>query len=58
MEFLLFLNKWVGKLMAQFSLFPISNAVKSDILKLNAKILKSSHPTFEFRPIELDVVRE
>jgi len=56
MEFLLFLNKLVGELMARFILFPTINAVKSDILKLNAKILKSSHPTFEFRPIELDVV--
>ena len=55
-EFLLFLNKLIGVLMTCFILFPTINAVKSDIMKLNARIIKDVHPVFEFRPIDLVVV--
>ena len=51
-EFLIFLNKLVGELMLRFILYPTINVVKSDIMKLNAKIVESAHPVFDFRPIE------
>ena len=57
-EFLLFLNKLVGELLTRFILFPTINAVKADILKLNAKIIKDSHPKFDFRLIDMDAVRD
>ncbi len=57
-EFLLFLNKLVGELMTRFILFPTINAVKSDIMKLNAKIVKDAHPDFDFRPIDTEAVKD
>lgn len=57
-EFLLFLNKLIGELMTRFILFPTINAVKSDILKLNAKIIKDVHPTFDFRAIDMSSVED
>ena len=57
-EFLLFLNKLAGELMARFILFPTINAVKADIMKLNAKIIKDTHPQFDFRPIDIDAVKD
>lgn len=57
-EFLLFLNKLIGELLTRFILFPTINAVKADILKLNAKIVKDSHPEFDFRLIDMDAVRD
>ena len=57
-EFLLFLNKLAGELMARFILFPTINAVKADIMKLNAKIIKDTHPQFDFRPIDMDAVKD
>lgn len=57
-EFLIFLNKLVGELMTRFILFPTINAVKSDILKLDAKIIKDSHPQFDFRPIDMTAVED
>lgn len=57
-EFLLFLNKLVGELMTRFILFPTINAVKSDIMKLNAKIIKDVHPTFDFRIIDMSAVED
>lgn len=56
--FLVFLNKLVGELMTRFILFPTINAVKSDIMKLNAKIVKDVHPIFEFRPVEIEKLRD
>jgi len=57
-EFLLFLNKLAGELMTRFILFPTINAVKVDIMKLNAKIIKDAHPDFDFRPIDIDAVED
>ncbi|EFY07990.1 DUF262 domain-containing protein [Succinatimonas hippei] len=51
-EFLLFLNKLIEELMTRFLLFPNINAVKSDIMKLNAKIINDPHPDFDFREID------
>lgn len=55
--FLLFLNKLAGELMARFMLFPTINAVKGDIMKLDASIIKDMHPRFEFRPIDQNEVQ-
>ncbi len=57
-QFLLFLNKLSGELMARFMLFPTINAVKVDIMKLNARIINSPHPDFDFRPIDLSAVKD
>ena len=57
-KFLLFLNKLAGELMTRFILFPTINAVKSDIMKLNARIIKDAHPIFDFRSIDLDTVKD
>ena len=57
-EFLLFLNKLCGELMSRFILYPTINAVKSDIMKLNAKIIKESHPDFDFKPIDISLVKD
>lgn len=51
-NFLLFLNKLSGELMTRFLMFPTINVVKSDIMKLNAKIINDTHPTFNFRSID------
>ena len=55
--FLLFLNKLAGELIARFMLFPTINAVKGDIMKLDASIIKDMHPRFEFRPIDQNEVQ-
>jgi uncharacterized protein with ParB-like and HNH nuclease domain len=57
-EFLLFLNKLTGELMTRFLLFPTINAVKTDIMKLDAKIVKDAHPKFDFRPVDMASVEE
>ena len=57
-KFLLFLNKLAGELMTRFILFPTINAVKTDILKLNAKIINDSHPAFEFREVDMSLVED
>lgn len=57
-EFLLFLNKLAGELMTRFILFPTINAVKADIMKLNARIIKDTHPQFDFRPIDIGAVKD
>jgi uncharacterized protein with ParB-like and HNH nuclease domain len=51
-DFLLFLNKLIEELMTRFLLFPTINAVKADILKLDAKIINDPHPDFGFRAID------
>lgn len=51
-EFLLFLNKLIEELMTRFLLFPTINAVKGDIMKLDAKIINDPHPGFDFREID------
>lgn len=57
-EFLLFLNKLIEELMTRFLLFPTINAVKSDIMKLNAKIINDPHPMFDFREIDKSLLEE
>lgn len=57
-DFLLFLNKLIGELMTRFILFPTINAVKSDIMKLNARIVRDVHPVFDFREIDMDTVKD
>lgn len=57
-DFLLFLNKLSGELMVRFLAFPTINVVKSDIMKLNAKIINDTHPTFNFRSIDKSVLKE
>jgi uncharacterized protein with ParB-like and HNH nuclease domain len=51
-DFLLFLNKLIEELMTRFLLFPTINAVKADILKLDAKIINDPHPDLGFRAID------
>lgn len=51
-QFLLFLNKLIEELMTRFLLFPTINAVKGDIMKLNAKIINDPCPEFDFREID------
>ena len=51
-QFLLFLNKLIEELMMRFLLFPTINAVKGDIMKLDAKIINDPCPEFDFREID------
>ena len=44
--------------MTRFILFPTINAVKTDIMKLNSKIIKDAHPVFDFRSIDIEVVKD
>lgn len=57
-EFCIFLNKLVEELMTLYILVPTVNAVKSDIMKLNANIIKSSHPEMSFKPIDKAQIKE
>lgn len=57
-EFLVFLNKLIEELMTRYILFPTINAVKTDILKLDAKIINDSHPEMGFRQIDKNQVKE
>lgn len=57
-EFLIFLNKLIEELMTRYILFPTINAVKADILKLDAKIVNDSHPEMGFRQIDKNQVKE
>lgn len=57
-EFLVFLNKLIEELMTRYILFPTINAVKTDILKLDAKIVNDSHPELGFRQIDKEQVME
>lgn len=57
-EFLLFLNKLTEELMTRFLLFPTINAVKSDIMKLGARIINDPHPDFGFREIDRSLLED
>lgn len=50
-KFLSFLNKLAAELVSKYCLSPTINAVKADILKLNAEIFKTSHPKFDFKEV-------
>ena len=52
-RFALFLNKLLMELMTKYLMIPTVNAVKPDILKLNAAIMASDTPVFEFKNIDL-----
>lgn len=51
-KFGLFLNKLLMELMTKYLLLPTINAVKPDILKLNAAITLSDTPVFDFKDID------
>ena len=57
-DFLAFLNKLLGELMMRFLVSPTINMVKSDIMKLNAKIVDNIHPDFNFRSIDKSILKE
>lgn len=57
-DFLLFLNMLSGELMVRFLLYPTINVVKSDIMKLNAKIINDTHPIFNFRSIDKSDIKD
>ena len=50
--FLSFLDKLAAELMTRFLLAPTINAIKGDIVKLDAKIINNPHPSFDFREID------
>lgn len=52
-HFALFLNKLLMELMTKYLIKPTINAVKQDIMKLNAAIVVSNVPLFEFKNIDL-----
>lgn len=51
-KFGLFLNKLLMELMTKYLLIPSINAVKPDILKLDAAIVSSDTPKFDFKEID------
>jgi hypothetical protein len=54
--FELFLKKLLLELLSKYLVTPTINAVKSDILKLNVEIVASSHPKFEFKDIDANML--
>ena len=50
--FLLFLHKLIAELIVRYLLAPTINAVKADILKLDALAVKGPHPEFAFKDID------
>lgn len=55
--FSIFLNKLILELLTKYLMTPTVNAVKGDILKLNIEIRKSIIPNFDFKPIEMDNIK-
>lgn len=55
--FSIFLNKLILELLTKYLMTPTVNAVKGDILKLNIEIRKSIIPKFDFKPIEMDNIK-
>ena len=53
-----FLNKLVLELFTKYLILPTVNAVKTDILKLNAAIVKSDKPIFDFKEIDLALLEK
>ncbi len=52
-HFALFLNKLLMELMTKYLMIPTINAVKQDILKLNAAIVASDIPVFDFKTVDM-----
>jgi uncharacterized protein with ParB-like and HNH nuclease domain len=57
-EFLIFLKRLLAVLLARYIVTPTINAVKSGILNLNAEIIKSPTPKFDFSVIEEKELKE
>ena len=53
-RFLCFLNKLIAELMTKYLLMPTINAVKQDILKLDAAVVSSDIPVFDFKDMDMD----
>lgn len=53
-----FLNKLVLELFTKYLILPTVNAVKTDILKLNAAIVKADKPIFDFKEIDLALLEK
>jgi hypothetical protein len=51
-DYLVFLRKLFSELVQRYILTPTINAVKPAIIKLDVGVIKSVHPTFEFKPID------
>lgn len=57
-DFLVFLRRLLATLSARYIVTPTINAVKRGILNLNAEIVKSSKPKFDFSPINEKELKE
>lgn len=57
-KFLKFLRKLYVELLKKYIESPTINAVKSNILKLNAEITKSDKPVFDFKSLSEDEIKE
>lgn len=55
-KFTAFLNKLLLELFTKYLISPTVNAVKTDILKLNAEIVKSDKPIFSFKEIDMAIL--
>lgn len=56
-NFEIFLNKLLSELLTKYLMTPTINAVKSDILKLNVEIINSSLPKFDFKEIDMLLIK-
>lgn len=56
-KFGLFLNKLLMELMTKYLVSPTINAVKSDILRLNAAIVSSDKPPFDFKEVDTNLLK-
>ena len=57
-KFLKFLGKLYVELLKKYIESPTINAVKSNILKLNAEIINSDKPVFDFKSLSEDEIKE
>lgn len=57
-KFLLFLRKLFVNLCSRYIVTPTINAVKQNILNLNAEIINSDEPKVEFKAVDKNVIRE
>ncbi|PMC80903.1 DUF262 domain-containing protein [Anaerococcus hydrogenalis] len=57
-KFLLFLRKLFVNLCSRYIVTPTINAVKQNILNLNADIINSDEPKVEFKAVDKNIIRE
>ena len=57
-KFLKFLRKLYVELLKKYIEIPTINAVKANILKLNAEIISSDKPVFDFKSLSEDEIKE